>query len=251
MDAAIYYGQVMHSRQRPIRHRFISRVFSLLVDLDQLDHLGLRFLSHNRFNLFSLDDRDHGPRDGSPLRPWVEAALARAGTDIDGGPIRLLCFPRFLGYVFNPLSIYFCYDRTGKLRAILYEVKNTFGDQHGYLAEVATDRAADEPVFQERDKRFYVSPFIGMTARYRFRLTDPGERLSIMIREDDPDGPFFVATQTGRRGRLTDRALLWCVVRYPLMTVKVIAAIHWHALWIWLKGARFHHRTPPPAEPVS
>jgi len=253
MDHALYFGEVVHKRTSPIRHRLRYRVFSLYVDLDRLGAVikSLRLLSYNRFNLVSFHDRDHGPRDGSPLRPWVEAALARVGIDLDGGPVRLLCFPRILGFVFNPLSVYFCYDREARLRAVLYEVKNTFGDQHGYLLEVPEARQSTDAIDQTCAKTFYVSPFIEMGCRYHFRLHEPEDRLALAIRQTGDAGTSMVATQTGRRRALTDRNLIAAFLRYPLMTVKVVAGIHWEALFIWLKGAPFRHRPQPPGEEVS
>jgi uncharacterized protein len=250
---SIYVGSVMHARLRPFRHRFVYRVFTLLVDLDALDDPARRprLLARNRFGLFSIDDRDHGRRDGSPLRPWVEAALARAGIDIGGGPVRMLCFPRILGYVFNPLTIYWCHDRDDRLRAVLYEVKNTFGDQHGYLVPVDPDHVPGAPVEQRADKGFYVSPFIGMASTYRFRLNEPGEDLSVVIRQSVPEGPILVATLDGRRRPLSDAGLLRMFVTHPLMTVKVIGAIHWEAARLWLKGARFHRWRAPPETDVT
>lgn len=251
MESCLYLGDVVHKRLRPVRHRFRYRVFSLLLDLDEIDRLPLRWFAHNRFALFSLFDRDHGPRDGSPLRPWVEAKLADAGLDGAGGAIRLLCFPRLLGYVFNPLSIYFCHHRDGRLLAILYEVKNTFGDQHGYLFPVDRPLPADGVLRQRCAKGFYVSPFIGMDADYRFRIQVPGDRLAVLIRETVPDGEVLIATLTGRRAPLNDRSLLRAWRGHPLMTIKVIVAIHWEAFRLFLKGAVFHHRPAPPSREVT
>lgn len=247
--SALYFGAVMHHRLIPFRHRFHYRVFSLWLDLDELaGPLGrLKLLAHNRAGLFSFHDRDHGPRDGSALRPWVEARLAAIGLDLGGGPIRLLCFPRLLGYVFNPLSVYFCYDRAERLRALIYEVKNTFGEQHAYPLEVPVERSG-AAIAQRCDKRFYVSPFIGMTSTYRFRVKEPGDNLSLLIRQSVPEGEQLIATLHGRRRALTDRNLIAAFLRYPLMTVKVIGAIHWEALRLWLKGARYH---APPQPPVT
>ncbi len=252
-SSCLYFGKVMHKRLRPFVHRFDYRVFNLLVDLDELPALPrrLRLFSHNRFNLFSLMDRDHGPRDGSPLRPWIERHLAAAGIDIAGGPVRLLCFPRVLGYVFNPLSIWFCYHPHLGLRAILYEVRNTFGEKHGYLIPVAFGRAADAPIAQSCDKGFYVSPFLPMEGGYRFRLREPGERLSILIRQHDSEGEILLASLAGRRAALDAGSLAKAALAFPLLTLKVIGAIHWQALKLWLKGARLHRRPPPPREEVS
>ncbi len=251
--SALYFGRVMHKRLRPFVHRFAYRVFSLWLDIDAIDELSrrLRLFSHNRFNVFSFFDRDHGARDGRPLRPYVEAALADAGIDLDGGIIHLLCFPRVLGYVFNPLSIYFCRHADGRLRAILYEVTNTFGDRHSYLLPVHRARDSAEPICQSCDKMLYVSPFIDMISQYRFRVKEPGERLSILIRQSIPEGEQLLATLTGRRSPLRDRDLARAFVTHPLMTLKVMGAIHWQALWLWLKGATFHRRPSPPSEPVS
>ncbi|MEZ5666324.1 MAG: DUF1365 domain-containing protein [Alphaproteobacteria bacterium] len=247
--SALYPGRVMHRRLRPFVHGFRYRVFSLYLDLDELPGLDrrLRLFSHNRWNLFGFRDRDHGPRDGGPLRPWIERHLAAAGIDLEGGPVRLLCFPRVLGYVFDPLSVWFCFHADGGLRAILYEVSNTFGQRHGYLLPV-DGPAPGEPLEQATAKRFYVSPFFAVDGRYDFRLAVPGDRLAVGIRLGDSAGPALVARQTGRRRPLSDAALARLFVTHPLMTLKVIGAIHWQALRLWLKGAR---PTPRPAPPVA
>jgi DUF1365 family protein len=247
LQSALYFGAVMHHRLIPFRHRFRYRVFSALIDLDELEGAlrRLRLLRIGRPGLFSFHARDHGPRDGSGLRPWVERRLAEHGLDLGHGPIRLLCFPRLLGYVFNPLSIYFCYDRVGTLGAIVYEVKNTFGEQHAYVLAVPAARNSGDVVAQQCDKRLYVSPFIGMTSTYRFRIKEPGEALSVLIRQSVPEGEQLIATLHGRRWPLDDRNLCIAFLRYPLMTVKVIGAIHWEALRLWVKGARFHRRPQP------
>lgn len=251
--SALYFGQVMHKRLRPFGHRFVYRIFQLCLDLDELPQLDrrLRLFSHNRFNLFSFHNRDHGARDGSALRPWIEAQLAQAGIDLEGGPVRLLCFPRILGYVFNPLTLWFCHHRDGSLRAVLYEVRNTFGDKHGYLIPVANPPAPGEPLLQGCDKALHVSPFIPMQAHYRFRLTVPNDRLSLVIRESVSEGELLVAAQSARRAELTDARLLRAFFTHPLLTLKVIGAIHWQALRLWLKGASFHRRPQPPADAVS
>jgi DUF1365 family protein len=249
--SCLYVGEVMHRRVAP-HHRLRYRVFSLLLDLDDAPALGqrLRLFSHNRFNLLSFHDRDHGRGDGAPPRAWVDAALTAHGLET-GGRITLLCFPRLLGYVFNPLSIFFCHAPSGRLSAILYEVRNTFGDKHGYLLEVPPDHADDAPIAQACEKAFHVSPFLPLDGSYEFHLKAPGERLSILIRHLRDGVEVLRASQVGRRVPLTDASILHQVIRHPLMTVKVIAGIHWEALFLWLKGARFHGRPTPPATDVS
>ncbi len=253
--SCLYVGEVMHRRAQPY-HKLRYRVFSLLLDLDELPMLDrrLRWFAHNRFNLLSFHDRDHGRCDGTPPRAWVDAALAAHGLET-GGRIALLCFPRLLGYVFNPLSIFFCHAPSGALSAVLYEVRNTFGDKHGYLIEVPRDdddsRAANGAIVQACAKRFHVSPFLPLEGEYRFTLKPPGERLAVQIRYLIDGVETLLATHGARRAALTDAALLGAVIRHPLMTVKVIASIHWEALRLWLKGARFHRRPEPPASDVS
>ena len=252
-DASLYWCRIMHERLLPFRHKFQYRVFSLLLDIDRLPAIAgaSRLFRYNRSGLFSFHDRDHGARDGSALRPWVEAALASQGLQAAGARIRLLCFPRMFGYVFNPLSIFFCYDAQDRLRAVLYEVKNTFGDQHGYLIE-APGRDQGDVVEQSATKRFHVSPFLPLDGSYRFRLSPPGERIAVQIRQHGPGGALqLIATQTGRREDLTDHTMVKALIRHPLMTVKVIAGIHWEALHLWRKGAAFFGWVKPPAEAVS
>jgi DUF1365 family protein len=257
--ASLYWCRVMHERFLPFRHRFNYRVFSLLLDIDRLPEIaaGSRLLRYNRFGLFGFHDRDHGPRDGTPLRPWVEAALAREGLQDGAARIRIFCFPRLFGYVFNPLSVFFCYDAQDRLRAVLYEVKNTFGDQHGYLVEVPADDAATRrksgpAIEQSAVKRFHVSPFLPLAGQYRFRLVPPGAKIGISITQVSPGGDVqLLATQTGRREDLSDHSLLKAFIRHPLMTVKVIAGIHWEALQLWRKGAAFFRWTEPPRDAVS
>ena len=181
----------------------------LLVDLDELPELDgtLRGFGYDRASAVSFHTRDHGARDGSPLRPWIERHLATSGIDLDGGAIRLLTFPRVMGYVFNPLSVWFCHHRDGSLRAILYEVSNTSGETHAYLVP------ADEPampgtiVRRAFDKELFVSPFIDLAARYDFATRVPDDRLSVVVRETVAEGPVLIAALTSKRVPLTSRSL--------------------------------------------
>lgn len=237
-----YEGHVMHMRLRPKAHRFRYALWTLLLDVDRLAETGraLRLFSANRFNLLSHHDADHGPRDGSPLRPWVEARLAEAGRPRPAR-IRLLAMPRFLGWVFNPLSVYFCEDETGRLHTVLYEVKNTFGDQVPYVLAAE----GEGPRRHAQAKQMFVSPFIGMDQTYRFDLAEPGERLSIRIKQGDAGGDLLIATQNGARRALSDATLARLALRLPFLPMQVMAAIHWQALRLWLKGAPFRRYRGP------
>ncbi|MEO1456386.1 MAG: DUF1365 domain-containing protein [Pseudomonadota bacterium] len=246
-EACLYVGHVMHMRLRPFAHRFRYAVFSLLLDIDRLEETAarLRLLAVDRFGLLAFHRRDHGPRDGTDLRAWAEARLAEAGRPRPGR-IWLLSFPRLLGYAFNPLSVYFCEAAEGgRLESVIYEVKNTFGDQHAYVLPAEPGR--DGAVRHGHDKGFFVSPFLDMAQRYRFTIRAPEARLALRIRQASPEGEWLIATQSGTRRALTDRALFAAWATHPLMTLKVIVAIHWQALRLWLRGARFHrYRGPYP-----
>jgi hypothetical protein len=249
--STLYAGTVMHRRVRPRAHRLRYRVFWMLLDLDEIESLPrrLRLFSHNRFNAVSFFDKDHGDGSGRPLRLQVEAHLKDAGIDIDGGPIRLFCMPRVFGYGFNPLSVYFCYRPDGTLAALLYEVHNTFRQRHSYLIPV--DPAAGAVVEQRCRKLFYVSPFMDMDMDYTFRVGLPTDRITVAIRAADKDGLLLAAALGGKRRALTDLALARLLSVYPLLTLKVIGAIHWHALRLVLKGYRLQPRPSPPEIPVT
>ncbi len=251
--ASLYVGQVMHARMKPVTHRFTYNVFSLLIDLDRLEDAGKQsaVFSIERFNLLAFSQSDHGPRDGTSLRAHVDGLLARAGLNVSGGRVLLLCYPRILGFTFNPLSVFWCYDRKGDLAALVYEVHNTFGQAHSYVAPIVADEEASAAgIRQERDKLFYVSPFMDMDMRYRFRLLPPGDKLSVRILESDAEGPILAATFAGRRVPFTTPSLLKAFFKLPLLTLKIVAAIHWEALRLAIKGLRLKPRPLPP-EPAS
>lgn len=240
-DAAVlYFGDVMHARLKPVGHRFSYRVMSLLIDLDRLDAAGRRsaLFGVNRAALYGFHESDHGPRDGSSLRGYAQDCAAAHGVDLTGGRILLLCYPRLLGYTFNPLSAYFCYRSDGELALILYEVRNTFGDIHSYVLPVRPGERSAAGIRQQQAKLFYVSPFVEMATRYHFRVSPPGEKVRLRILETDRDGPLLAATFSGRRCALTTMALLRSLVALPLLPFKIIGAIHWEALRLWLKGVR-------------
>ncbi len=236
----------MHRRRDRLDYRFVYKVFGLLLDIDELPALSkrLRLFSHNRFNLFSFHDSDHGGRDGKPLRPWLEALLRTRGIELEGGRVLLLAFPRLLGYVFNPLSVWYCQHRDGSLRAVVCEVRNTFGEMHHYILAPSRGGPMDWHGEYSARKVFHVSPFIPPQAEYRFRFQEPAERLHVSIVESVGGADMFNASMAYKRVPLTDARLLLESLRLPLMPFKVMAAIHWQALKIWLRGGRFH-RMPP------
>ncbi len=252
-ESALYAGSVMHQRLRPVRHRLRYRVFSLLLDLDELPELAqrLRWFSLNRFNLFSLHERDHG--DGCGLRAYVDRQLLAAGMPA-GGAIRLLTMPRILGYAFNPLSVYFCHGSDGALQAILYEVNSTFGERHSYLIEVDEAERGGGMVTQRCAKQMHVSPFLDLEMTYGFRVEPPGaERpgLSLGVTVRDAAGAVLAARFDARRRRLDDLGLLRIFVSHPLLTLKVIVAIHWEALRLWAKGVALRSRPPASSRSVT
>jgi uncharacterized protein len=236
--AALYFGAVMHARLKPVGHRFSYRVMSLLIDLDRLDDADRKsaLFAVNRAALYSFHEADHGDRDGSPLRAYAQARAAEHGVDLTDGRVLLLCYPRLFGYTFNPLSVYFCYRADGRLALIIYEVRNTFGEIHAYVLPVKPGEASCAGIRQTQHKLFYVSPFIDMAMRYHFHISPPGEHVRLRILETGSEGPHFAATFSGRRRSLTTRALVRSFLALPLVTFKIVAAIHWEALRLWLKG---------------
>ncbi|HEY3859698.1 MAG TPA: DUF1365 domain-containing protein [Gammaproteobacteria bacterium] len=246
MKSSLYLGEVMHQRQDKHAYRFAYRVFNLLVDVDELPWLSrrLHFFSYNRFNLFSLNDRDHGARDGTPLRDWAERELSRRGIELGGGRIRLLCFPRVLGYVFSPLCVWYCEHRGGSLRAVICEVRNTFGGIHHYVLSRGDGTPMDWRVEYRVSKVFHVSPFLSQDMEYRFRFLAPGARIGVYIDEYQHDILMFKACISARSVPLTDDRLIGLFCGMPLLPFKVMAAIHWQALKLWLRGAKLH-RMPP------
>jgi hypothetical protein len=252
LAAALYLGEVMHARLKPIGHRFSYRVMSLLIDLDRLDTADRqsRLFGVNRTALYSFNEKDHGDRDGSSLRAYAQRRAAEHGVDLTGGRVLLLCYPRLLGFTFNPLSVYFCTRADGELALAIYEVRNTFGDIHAYVLPVRPGELSEAGLRQQQEKLFYVSPFIDMPMRYHFRLSPPGDDVKLRILETDRAGPLLAATFHGRRRKLSSAQLLRSFFALPLVTLKIVVAIHWEALRLWAKGARLVPR-PAPADATS
>jgi hypothetical protein len=193
--------------------------------------------SHNKFNIFSFYDKDHGDRDGGNLKDWVISNLKKFRIKENITNIKVLCYPRILGYVFNPLSIFYCYEKD-KLVAIFYEVKNTFNEQHTYIFKIKNN----EEIIQKCRKKFYVSPFMDMETFYNFKLLNPNDKLSVFIKQTDADGTILTATQTGDKKEFSFKQLAINFLKYPLMTIKIISSIHYEALLLWKKGAIYRKR---------
>ena len=253
-QAELCRGRVFHKRLRPVEHQFSYRVFFLRLPLSRLHDLGNRWLSKDRFNLLSFATRDYGPRDGSSLDTWMRDLLLREGIDRADGEIVLQTFPRLLGYVFNPISVWYCFDKRGQLRAALAEVSNTFGEHHNYLVAHADQRPIKAGDWLTSRKVFHVSPFCEVKGHYRFRFEQVAGRAFAQIDYyDDVDGAsgdagkLLVTTLQGAAEPLTARAAWRAFLGHPLMTFGVVARIHWQALTLWRKRVPYFTKPAPPA----
>lgn len=230
---SLYRGEVMHRRVRPRVHAFRYRLFWILLDIDRLDEAArtTRLFSIGRFNLLSFQPRDHGDGTETPLRTQALARLRAAGVADADGPIRLLTLPRMLGFVFNPISVWYAHRADGRLTGVIYEVTSTFGERRSYVLP------ADDALFrQDCDKTLHVSPFMKMDMTYAFKGRTPDKVMHLSIDGHDPDGLLIATAMQGQRRPLTDREILKATLALPFETLKVVAAIHWEALRLWLKG---------------
>ena len=235
-NSLIYNGNVIHRRFKPKEHYFKYKVFSLLIDLEELNIIKskIKIFSYNKFNILSFFDKDHGPRDGSSIKVWVKKNLKDIGIKDDKIQIKLLCYPRIFGYVFNPLSVFFIYNQSSELISILYEVKNTFGEQHTYIFKTNNSNI----ITNKCSKKFYVSPFIEMDCEYNFRVLKPSSTISVIIDQSDKNGKLLYASQDGIAQELNTKNIFFSFISHPLMTFKIIAAIHYEALKLWIKGIK-------------
>lgn len=232
-------GHVMHRRLRPVVNAFAYPVFFVQLPLRNLKAANGPIFSVDRSNLLSFQQKDHGPRDGSPLLPWIQSLLRERGLP-DDGEIVLQCFPRVLGYVFNPVSLWFCRDRAGALIAALAEVSNTFGGRHSYLLHNADHSPLRDGQVLPASKAFHVSPFCEVEGGYRFRLHLQRSCPLVRIDYDDAEGELLLTSISGRRRAWSTGALLGAFLRMPALTAGVMFRIHWQALRLWLKGVPFH-----------
>ncbi len=246
MNSSLYDCVVMHHRLVPLKHRFVYKVFMFYLDVDELDELGRRswLFSRNRFNLFSFRDRDHLWLDRPTVRENVVAYLKTKGVDIGSGRIMLLTNVRTLGYVFNPVSFYFCFDEAGEPVCAVPEVGNTFRELKPYL--LRRDALKDGTFRERQTKHFYVSPFFDLDTVFEFQLGIPGERLQVKIDDFQQEKKAFVSALTGTRREFTDGMLAWSFLRIPFVTLKVIFLIHWHAMLLYLKKLPFHRKHEHP-----
>ncbi|MEP1442255.1 MAG: DUF1365 domain-containing protein [Hyphomicrobiales bacterium] len=238
--ACLYVGDVMHARLKPFTHRFNYRVFNLLIDLDRLDEanqLSTLFTVNGR-GVVGFKEKDHGGETETGLADFIRATVAQKSPNIQIDEIRLLCYPRILGYVFNPISIYYCLHN-GEISAMVYEVRNTFGNKHIYVEPVKDSQISAAGLRQECDKSLHVSPFVEMGMTYFFRVSKLGESIKFRILERDDKGPLLSATLKATRENLSNKNLSIQLIKIPFLTLKVMAGIHFEALRLWIKGAKF------------
>ena len=252
----LFFGQVVHRRLRPAEHRFVYPVYFCRLPLTHVEQAGCALFSVNRFNLFSFRFADHGARDGAHPLPWIRALLEQNGVVADG-EIWLQCFPRVLGFVFNPVSFWFCHNRVGEQVAILAEVNNTFGERHNYLLTNPGGRPIVDGEVIERQKVFHVSPFMAVAGFYRFRFAarlaanEQAEWRLARIDHGDEQGDLLHTAISGEAMPLSSRNLLKAFFTYPWLTLGVVLRIHWQALLLWRKRVPFFTKPPPPIEETT
>jgi DUF1365 family protein len=253
VENCFYIGHVMHKRDGALRHIFKYRTFSCLLNLDAIDSLTkeIPWFSRNRFNLMSFYDKDHGGRNGSDTKQWLVNILQeKTKINYSDCTIYILSMPRLLGYVFNPLSVYFIYHKNKSIQAIVYEVKNTDKQQHCY-AHIIPENQRNSPILRhESNKGFYVSPFLPLEGTYAFTLRQPNERCAVAITYTHPEHRL-IATQSGVKHPFSARNVLKFSIHYAFMTLKIIGGIYMEAIRLRLKGAKFHRVPPPPSEPIT
>jgi len=239
----------MHKRHRPRVHQFDYSACYFMIDLDELDQMAseVSFFSRNKFNLVSFYDKDYGDKSGGDLKEHARSLLTQAGHTGEIKTIKLLCLPRLFGYVFNPIAVYYCYGTDKKLSAIIYEVRNTFGEQHSYVVPLQETERNRQNQVHHCDKKLHVSPFFDQRGGYVFRHRVPDEKLGLFIRYQDVDGtPLLHAALNGQKVPMKSSIIVHYCLKFPLMTFKVIAGIHWEALKLWLKGLKISRKPPAP-----
>ncbi len=263
MKAWLHTGQVLHRRVKPVQHSFRYAVFFLRFPLHRVTELETTLFSVNRFNLLSFHFADHG--DGGDPLAWAQRLLTEGRISDADGEIVLQAFPRVLGYVFNPVSFWFCHRKDGSLRAVIAEVNNTFGERHCYLLQGGTAGTASSPhedtVFATSrirngelltaNKVFHVSPFCAIEGGYQFRFLQSAAGVVARIDYHDNAGALLLTSVSGQPRPFTSAALLGVFLTHPLMTLGVVARIHWQALRLWSKRVPFYRKPAPPADFVT
>lgn len=251
MNAEIYQGEVTHKRVSPVQHKLNYRVFSLMIDVDQLKQVSTRtkLFSVGRWNLFSLCQRDHGYKNDRSISDFAWDIVAQSNLSDRVKRIRMLFYPRILGFAFNPLTTYFCEDSTGEPVLMIYEVRNTFGENLTYVLAAGPKR--NGAYAHGTKKNFYVSPFNDVSGDYHFhiRSEDLEKTVGVALKVDGQ--PVLRTHFRGKATDLTDKALLHSFFAYPLMTMKIIFGIHWEALRLWRKGMTLTKRPPAPLHRIE
>jgi DUF1365 family protein len=243
LKSCLYETHIMHCRIRPVRHQFMHKIFMFYFNLDEMDALTQRLflLSHNRANVYSFRDDDHFKRDGLGIKEKVLAFLKEKGLQLDGGTIMLLTNVRTFGYLFNPVSFYFCFDLQGNPVCVVPEIGNTFKEIKPFF--IGPKDMREGQFVSQQKKYFYISPFVKLDMPMDFQLSVPDQTLNIKIDDFDEQGKFLYTVMSGKSKALTNSQLFWMTLKYPLVTLKVIVLIHWHALMLWFKKVPFEEKT--------
>ena len=249
LTTSIYEGPVVHKRYHQKKHKFKYNVFNLLLNIDDLSALDKKYklFSYNRFNLFSFHDKDHGKKDGTSIKDWMLEILDNCEIKISKDEVKIfcLCYPRILGYVFNPISVWSVYNKENILKLLIYEVRNTFGEDHSYVVKITNEK---DRLNHNRKKRFHVSPFIDLNASYNFSTNINNKKVNLTIKQSNNGNQILIASFNGKSKKFSDRNLFLLFFKYPLMTLKVIYGIHIQALFLWFKRVKF---VPHPKNDIS
>jgi len=246
LNSCLYETNIMHCRIRPKRHQFTHKIFMFYLDLDEIDTLAKRMhlIGHNKANVYNLCDDDHFEKDGNSIKEKILSFLAQKGVVLKDGKIMLLTNLRTFGYLFNPVSFYFCFDDSGRPVCVVPEIGNTFGEIKAFFLGQET---MDQGQFVSQQKKyFYISPFVALDVPMDFHIGVPNEKLNIKIDDFDAQGKFLYTVMSGSKKKMTNSSLFWATLKYPLVTLQVIFLIHFHALWLWLKGVSYHEKTSNP-----
>lgn len=240
LESCLYEGSVWHHRMEPQVYRFSHRLFMFYLDLDELDNLAsrLRWLSRNHFNVYEFRDRDHLMLSGQTVKENVLEWVRMKAPGLPVKKIKILTQLRTWGYIFNPVSFYFCFDDAGRPLGVLPEVSNTFREMKPYW--LGTDRLVGEAFKDRQIKHFYISPFMEADLELDFNLRIPDERLDLRVDDYRAGKKIFLSALSGRRRELHDGALLRSMILFPFITLQIITMIHWHALRLYLKKIPFY-----------